>query len=117
MNNSTKLGDFLMSLRLRDGRTLREVEDLTEKKVSNAYLSQIEKGKILKPSPNILFALAEVYSVPYDELMELAGYISARGAREAKVENRVATNALGSLNKDEEQQLLSYLGFLRSRKS
>jgi len=42
--------------------SLRQVEEATEKEVSNAYLSQLETGKIVKPSPNILHALARVYS-------------------------------------------------------
>ena len=105
-----------MSLRHRDKLTLREVEERTEKKISNAYLSQIEKGKISKPSPNILYALSEVYSVPYDELMEMAGYISARGAKNMNVENKIVTNSIGNLSKDEETQLLNYLAFVRSRK-
>lgn len=109
-----KLGEFLMSLRQRSGFTLRQVEEATGKRVSNAYLSQIEKGKIAQPSPNILFALSEIYSVPYDELMEMAGYISARGSLQSNKESAVVTNSLGPMSKDEEQQLLKYLAFLRS---
>jgi len=108
------LGELLVSLRKRDGLTLRQVEVITEKRVSNAYLSQIENGKILKPSLNILFALSEVYGVSYNEIMELAGYISARGSRESALEGHEVTNLLGEISKEEEERLLEYLTFLRS---
>ncbi len=107
------LGARLAALRIRDGLTLRQVEEATCKRVSNAYLSQIESGKISRPSPDILFALAEVYGYRYDLLMEEAGYISARGASENVA---VATHSFGKLSKEEEDQLLHYLSFLRHKK-
>jgi hypothetical protein len=48
------LGQYLASIRTDRKMTLREVEEATNKQVSNAYLSQIENDKIQKPSPNIL---------------------------------------------------------------
>ena len=59
--------------------TLRQVEEATNREVSNAYLSQLENGKIKKPSPNILHALSTVYEISYDGLMEKAGYIVPSG--------------------------------------
>jgi len=47
--------------------------------ISNAYLSQLENNKVKKPSPHFLHKLASLYDVPYDLLMEYAGYIK-RGA-------------------------------------
>src|SRR6185437_5034787 len=70
------LGKYLASIRADRKMTLRDVETATNKEVSNAYLSQIETEKILKPSPNILHALSEIYSISYELLMELAGYIA-----------------------------------------
>src|SRR5512145_5611 len=69
------LGDLLADLRAARGLSLRQVEEATDKAVSNAYLSQLEKGKIRKPSPNVLHGLAAVYAVPYEVLMEKAGYL------------------------------------------
>ena len=68
-----ELGTLLADLRMAKGLSLREVEEATDRAVSNAYLSQLENGRIKKPSPNVLHALAEVYSVPYEALMEKAG--------------------------------------------
>ena len=59
-----KLGALLADLRTAKGLSLREVEEASGKAVSNAYLSQLEHGKIRKPSPNVLHSLAEVYTVP-----------------------------------------------------
>src|SRR5688572_30352677 len=70
-----ELATLLTDLRTAKGLSLREVEEATGKAVSNAYLSQLENGKIRKPSPNVLYTLAEVYAVPYEALMEKAGYL------------------------------------------
>jgi len=112
------LGEYLRNLRDARGLTLREVEDAAD--VSNAYLSQLEHGKITKPSPHILHSLAVVYRVPYETLMEKAGYIvhadeTAKGR--GKRFTRLATFADKTLTSNEEEELLKYLAFLRSRKS
>ena len=50
-------GAHLARLRNAAGLTLRQVEVATNEEVSNAYLSQLENNKIVKPSPNVLHAL------------------------------------------------------------
>ena len=109
-----ELGVVLTDLRRAKGLSLREVEEATGKAVSNAYLSQLENGKIKKPSPNVLHSLAEVYVVPYEALMERAGYLlpSEDGGRRRK---RLAAFAIDDLTAEEEEELLKYLAFLRSR--
>lgn len=105
------LGRYLASLRLMSGLSLREVEQATEKVVSNAYLSQLENDKVNKPSPNILHALASVYSVPYEELMAKAGYLSADPSHA-----RAATFAIDNVSPEEQAALMEYLAFLRHKK-
>ena len=111
-----ELGALLADLRKAKGFSLREVEEATGKAVSNAYLSQLENGKISKPSPNILHSLAEVYAVPYEALMEKAGYLlpSEHGGGRRKP---LAAFAIDDLTVEEEEELLKYLAFLRSRSS
>jgi len=111
-----ELGTLLGDLRTAKGLSLREVEEATGKAVSNAYLSQLENGKIRKPSPNVLHSLAEVYAVPYEALMEKAGYLlpSVNGGGNRK---RLAIFAIDDLTAEEEEELLKYLAFLRSRTS
>jgi transcriptional regulator with XRE-family HTH domain len=72
-----KLPELLRRLRARSGMTLREVEEASEGRVSNAYLSQLEQGRRPAPNPRILTALAQVYRVPVQDLFEAAGYVDA----------------------------------------
>jgi HTH-type transcriptional regulator, competence development regulator len=109
------LGGLLADLRAAKGLSLRQVEEATDKAVSNAYLSQLEKGKIQKPSPNVLQSLAEVYAVPYETLMERAGYLLPSEGRVGTRRRRLAAFAIDDLTAEEEEELLKYLAFLRSR--
>ena len=109
-----EVGSLLSDLRRAKGLSLRAVEHATGKMVSNAYLSQLENGKVKKPSPNVLHSLAEVYVVPYEALMEKAGYLlpPKRGGGRRK---RLAAFAIDDLTAEEEEELLKYLAFIRSR--
>jgi transcriptional regulator with XRE-family HTH domain len=116
--NPLPLHDYLRAVRATKQLSLREVEEATDKSVSNAYLSQLEHGKISKPSPNILHSLATVYAVPYEKLMEKAGYIvNADNRPPGSKHGRVATFADKNLTVSEEEELLRYLGYLRSGRS
>ncbi|MEQ9145532.1 MAG: helix-turn-helix transcriptional regulator [Parvibaculaceae bacterium] len=109
------LGAYLQSIRSGSGMTLRQVEEATGKEVSNAYLSQLEGGKIKKPSPHILHALSEVYAVSYEQLMRRAGYIApSAGRSDAEKHGQAATNSIDHLTKEEEEELLKYLAYFRS---
>src|ERR1700683_3721176 len=111
------LGQYLASIRTDRKMTLRDVEEATSKQVSNAYLSQIETGKIQKPSPNILHALAELYAINFEKLMEMAGYLTSTIKRtDAQRHGRVATFAEHNLTAEEEMEMLQYLQFMRTRK-
>lgn len=103
------LGRYLANLRTAKRLSLRDVEEATQKAVSNAYLSQLENGHISKPHPNILHTLSEAYGVAYETLMEKAGYIAPKGKRP------IPTFAIDDLTPEEEEQLLKYLAFLRSK--
>ncbi len=111
------LGAFIRKARQDVSMSLREVEEATKKEVSNGYLSQLECGKITKPSPHVLHALSQALSVDYEALMQRAGYIlpTARRAKGGK-HGRAATFAIDNLTSDEESQLLEYLTFLRTKK-
>jgi len=113
----SSLGAFLRKARQDVSMSLRDVEEATNKEVSNGYLSQLESGKISKPSPHILYTLSTVLSVDYETLMQRAGYIlpNARRADGAK-HGRAATFAIDNLTANEEAQLLEFLAFLRSKK-
>ena len=111
------LGIRLQNLRRAAGLSLRQVEEATDKEVSNAYLSQLETGKIVKPSPNILHVLARVYDARYEELMELAGYlVSEPNSTSGRRQGRVAALSIKDLTPEEESELLKYAAFLRSQR-
>jgi HTH-type transcriptional regulator, competence development regulator len=113
------LASYLSSVREVKRLTLREVEEATGRQVSNAYLSQLEKGKISKPSPNVLHSLALAYGIAYDTLMEKAGYATGTEAlRSAQgSSSKARKNALTDedLTNEEELKLLEYLAFIRRK--
>lgn len=115
VQSTEKLGTFLASARNKLAMTLRAVEEETG--ISNAYLSQLEHGKIKTPAPQNLYKLAELYQVPYALLMELAGY-PVPNTQSAKSGFAIDTFAarIGSVTKDEAEALVEYLQFIRSRK-
>ena len=110
-----KLATFLAEARRKAGLTLRAVEKQTG--ISNAYLSQLEHGKIQVPAPNNLHKVADLYRVPYELLMELAGHPVPRrsGADSSSSIDTIAAR-IGTVTQDEEDALVDYLQFLRLRK-
>ena len=79
MNEETDRGDESigqMLKRLRGDMSLRGVQRLSG--ISNAYLSQIEKG-IRHPGPKLLRRLAALYGVGVQELLRKAGYLGSDG--------------------------------------
>jgi HTH-type transcriptional regulator, competence development regulator len=114
-------GRYLNSLRTGLGLSLREVESLTENKVSNPYLSQLEKGKIFQPSPHILNALSDAYQIDQQKLMEKAGYMVGRARSisksRAKGSEVLRSHSIENLTAEEEKELLEYLAFWRSKRS
>jgi len=109
MNGS--LGALLKKTRKRRNLTLRDVQKETG--ISNAYLSQLENGKIANPSPNILHQLAKLYEISYETLMSLAGYPSPS---ETKPAFRIQDD-LNELTPEEKERVREYIQFLKSRKN
>jgi transcriptional regulator with XRE-family HTH domain len=66
-------GEYLHGLRKRKGLTLKQVEAAGV--ASNAYLSQLERGRRKPPHLEILKGLAAVYEVPLKDLLVAAGYL------------------------------------------
>src|SRR6266436_319676 len=116
-NKPGAFGPYLKSVRLGLDMSLRDVEEATGKEVSNAYLSQLETGKISKPSPHILYALSTALGVAYESLMERAGYIVPSGQRAKGAKHgRAATFSIENLSAEEEKALLDHLNYIRWRR-
>jgi len=114
----TELGKLLRQLREMKGKSLRDVEDDTKKEISNAYLSQLERGVAENPSPHLLHKLAEYYDVPYETLMVAAGYVKpqAPGGSGANPSSLEVLLKSAKLSPPEEEQVKQYIRFLRSDK-
>lgn len=65
----------------------------------------------------MLHSLVEVYVVLYETLMEKAGYLLPSEGNKAGRRMRLAVFAIDDLTAEEEEEMLKYLAFLRSRKS
>ncbi len=105
------LGIYLRELRIVKNLSLSEVEKATNNTVSNAYLSQLESGKIEKPSPHILEQLAKAYNVKYEDVMAAAGYMHSSKTKKSGV----AFFNQHELTTDEKSMLLDYLQLIRRR--
>jgi transcriptional regulator with XRE-family HTH domain len=109
------LPKVLRDIRALRGHSLRLVEGATG--ISNAYLSQLERGDAQKPSPDKLQALAKFYDVPYTDLMRAAGYLQRTEQTEgATTERASAVQAAlmsAKLTPEEEDAVVKYIQFLR----
>ncbi|EGQ26746.1 XRE family transcriptional regulator [Sporosarcina newyorkensis 2681] len=79
-------GEYLK--KLREERSISQRALAEKSGISNAEISRIETGNRQNPSPDVLRQLAPVLEVPYEVLMEKAGYISEHAI--ARAENREA---------------------------
>ncbi|MCK5613845.1 helix-turn-helix domain-containing protein [Candidatus Pacearchaeota archaeon] len=113
---SNKLAEELKRIRGIRSLSLRQVEKKTG--ISNAYLSQLERGEAHNPSPSKLHALAECYEVPYESLMASAGYLSEKSPLEKKQGLSATQAALMSADLDEaeEKMVAEYIKFIRSQR-
>lgn len=114
---NTDFSKILKELRSSKGLSLRKVEKKIG--ISNAYLSQLENGKISQPSPHILHKLSEVYNTSYNGLMKLAGYIKSEEGEKVKENTMadIAFSAIEDLTLEEKEAVIDYIKFLRSKRS
>lgn len=67
------MSNSLKDRRKELGFTLRDVEEISKGAISNAYLSQLENGRIKNPSISVALQLAATYAVPLDTVCEWIG--------------------------------------------
>lgn len=118
-NDTSTLGAHLKSARGALGLSLRAVEERTGRQVTNGYLSQIESGAATRPSPNMLYHLAQVYGVDYGDLLVRAGHrVPKNRVPDDRVDvSGIPLRALEDLTADERDHLMEYLAFLKSRRA
>lgn len=79
------LATYLRTIRKQRGLSLKKVEKAAG--VSNAYLSQLERGRRNPPHPDILKRLAKVYEVAVTDLLSAAGYLEEeKGGTSQRIE-------------------------------
>lgn len=105
------IGKILKEARELKRISLREVE--AQSGISNAYLSQLENDKIKKPSANTLYKLSELFNIDFDDLMVSTGIVEEK--KDPKKSSGHFAFSSENLSKEEEQELIRYLKFLRSQ--
>lgn len=108
------LGSFIRMQRQLADLSLREMANLT--KLSNAYLSQVERG-LHQPSLKVLRSIAEALGIPPEQLLGRAGFMAeARPSEPAgSADTEAAIKADPRLSDVQKQALLGvYRGFLGS---
>ena len=71
------LGDFIRAQRQLANLSLREMASMTS--VSNAYLSQVERG-LHQPSLKVLRSIADALQLSTEQLLSQAGWATATGS-------------------------------------
>ena len=105
------LGDFIRSQRSLAHRSLRQVADAA--KISNAYLSQIERG-IYKPSADVLRGIADALDISKDTLYRQAGILDPEDTPQGRTTVEEAIRVDERLSDEQKEALLQvYRGFVR----
>lgn len=109
------LGSVLKRARTDHGLSLRAVEGRTG--IKSGHLSQIETGVIARPDLAILWDLSDLYDLDFDRLLPLAG-LASTGRQSGPTRQRmtVALRALRDLTPEEQEDVLSYIAALRTRR-
>jgi HTH-type transcriptional regulator, competence development regulator len=100
---------------LRQAREVRGLSGIDAARmtgISAAYLSKLENDAVRKPSPPVLHQLSEALTVPYAELMRMAGY-HVPGATD---KNHSRSGALRRPLGRRAGELIEYLAWYRGRR-
>lgn len=100
--NAKEFGEYIKGIRKSRKLTIRQLELYSG--VSNAYISQIERGERKIPSPNILRKLAKSLNVEYNELMTNAGHLenpTSYGLEKLEPSNLMSVPVLGTVKAGE----------------
>lgn len=106
------LGAHIRAQRQLADLSLRQLAEMT--KVSNAYLSQIERG-LHQPSLRILRSIAEALDITDEELMERIGLRKHAGGQPPAPGTEAAIQADPYLAEDEKDMLLGLYRNFRQR--
>jgi transcriptional regulator with XRE-family HTH domain len=109
-DNADPLGSFIRMQRELADLSVRQLADIAH--VSNAYLSQVERG-LYHPSAQVLKNLAEALDLSAATLYERAGLLDEDGRPAPGVEEAIRLD--GALTADQKETLIRvYRGFTGS---
>jgi transcriptional regulator with XRE-family HTH domain len=107
------VGDFIRGQREMANLSLRQLADIA--KISNPYLSQIERG-LHKPSADVLKNLASALKISAETMYAQAGLLDGTAAQRTAAAAPAVEDAIRSdarLSEDQKQTLVSiYRGFV-----
>jgi transcriptional regulator with XRE-family HTH domain len=108
----TDLGDFIRLQRQLSHMSLRQLAELAD--VSNAYLSQLERG-LYQPSAQVLKNLAGALELSAEELYRRAGLLDENGDAQAPPSVEQAIRLDEVLTPEQKEALIGvYRGFASS---
>jgi transcriptional regulator with XRE-family HTH domain len=106
------LGDFIRMQRQLSHLSLRQLAELSD--VSNAYLSQLERG-LYQPSAQVLKSLAGALELSAEELYRRAGLLDKDGAADPAPSVEEAIRLDDTLTPEQKDALIGvYRGFASS---
>lgn len=112
--SSEALGDFIRNQREITRLSLRQLANLA--RISNPYLSQIERG-IYRPSADILKGIAQALGISPESLFARAGLLDEdEETHPIGVEEAIRLDP-GLSNEQKEALIGVYKGFLQPRKA
>ena len=99
------LGDFIKAQRELANLSLRQLSELA--RVSNPYLSQVERG-LYKPSADVLKNIAEALHISAETMFAQAGFLNpeTRDAHESGVVDAIRLDP--ALNSEQKESLISH---------
>lgn len=112
-----EFGKRLSQVRKQRAESLRDIEGRSG--LNNGYLSQLENGKIVHPSPSILQKVAAGYELRFEDVLQWAGYVAGpEDAVSPKQAVALSTvSALGEPSDEELKALQAIVGVLQSNRS
>ncbi len=122
------VGEYLCKLREAKDLTLRTVVESTkaaikcgkldpQSAVSRGYLSNLESGKYLHPSPLKLKALAFVYQIPNETLLNKAGYLDkTSGKLKQDSSFTLMLKEVQDMTNSEKESVMDYIGYVKTRR-
>lgn len=107
---------YIRAARNAAGLTLRQVQELTGGFINNAYLSQIENGKVIRPGLEYLVEFSRLYGLSFVDLLSRCGYPVPEGLRGTADGAGMPQHLFDGLHEDDRNALIQYAAFLRKQR-